>query len=113
MITKKDKEAAKLYYKENIEGEPLTHETPIDCYLAACELKNKEIEKYKKFTKGLLNIFDFVKWIGKNDWKSASSGWYKVDNGGNTNFKSETELYEIFLKEEKRGKSKKSTRKTK
>lgn len=100
MITKQDKKKAQLYYKENIEGEPLTMEVPINCYLAACEEKNKEIEKYIKYTKHLFDVFEFAKWVEDNNWKHASQGWYN-SNGDHTVFKTTGELFDIFSSKSK------------
>lgn len=36
---------AEKYYKENVEGEPLTYETPIHCFIAGAT--SKYIEKQK------------------------------------------------------------------
>ena len=36
---------AEKYYKENIEGEPLTYETPIHCFIAGAT--SKYVEKQK------------------------------------------------------------------
>lgn len=77
-------------------------------YIAACDEKNKEIAKYKKYSKRLLSIFDFVKWITKNEWKQASEGWYHSENGS-TNFKTTEELFEMFLKK-KNGRTKSKRR---
>lgn len=51
------KESAKQYYKENIEGEPLTENIPIECYIKGAEfvlsINNKN---YKNVLKTLRSV---------------------------------------------------------
>ena len=48
---------AEKYYKENVEGEPLTYETPIHCFIAGAT--SKYVEKQKiEFAIEQLNILD-------------------------------------------------------
>lgn len=58
MITKeKIKEAAVEYYKEWVEGEPLTQEVPIDCYIEGAQYVLKKNKKnYKKAMKNLETV---------------------------------------------------------
>ena len=45
-MTQKELELeAEKYYKENVEGEPLTYETPIHCFIAGAT--SKYVEKQK------------------------------------------------------------------
>ena len=45
-MTQKELELeAEKYYKENVEGEPLTYETPINCFIAGAT--SKYVEKQK------------------------------------------------------------------
>ena len=49
-MTMTDKELeleAEKYYKENVEGEPLTYETPIHCFIAGATSKYVEKQKEK------------------------------------------------------------------
>ena len=55
---KKIKEAAVEYYKEWVEGEPLTQEVPIDCFVEGAQYVTKENKKnYKKAMKNLEVLF--------------------------------------------------------
>lgn len=49
------KGAAKLYYKENVEGEPLDQDTPIDCFIAGAEF----IIHARKIHQNFCNISDY------------------------------------------------------
>jgi len=40
-------EAAKLYYKEHVEGEPLNHETPIECFIAGAKFLHRAMKIYQ------------------------------------------------------------------
>ena len=57
-MTQKELELeAEKYYKENVEGEPLTYETPIHCFIAVAT--SKYVEKQKiEFAIEQLNILD-------------------------------------------------------
>ena len=59
MKTKKEiKQVAIEYYKEWVEGEPLTHEVPIDCYIEGAKYITRENKKnYKKAMKNLEVLF--------------------------------------------------------
>jgi len=57
MKTKKEiKEAAIKYYKEWVEGEPLTQEVPIDCYIEGATYIIKENKKNYKVAMKNLNV---------------------------------------------------------
>lgn len=49
------KNAAKLFYKENVEGEPLDQDTPIECFVAGAEF----IIRAKKIHQNNCNISDY------------------------------------------------------
>ena len=49
------KNAAKLFYKENVEGEPLDQDVPIECFVAGAEF----IIRAKKIHKNNCNISDY------------------------------------------------------
>jgi hypothetical protein len=49
------KNAANLYYKENVEGEPLDQDTPIECFVAGAEF----ILRAKKIHQNKCNISDY------------------------------------------------------
>lgn len=52
------KEAAIKHYKENVEGEPLTQEIPIDCYIEGAQYIMEENKKiFKKAMKNLEVLF--------------------------------------------------------
>ena len=108
MITKEDKINAKKFSKDYkrknigllIDG----NDDYYNSYLAACEDKNKEIQKYKKYTKGLLNIFDFIKWVTKSKWKSVAGGWSMVTKNKHL-LKTNEELFDMFLNKIKKKKN--------
>lgn len=56
------KDAAKLYYKENIEGEPLNQDTPIECFIAG----GKFIIRAMKIHQNNCNISDYSSYNHKN-----------------------------------------------
>lgn len=47
---------AEKYYKENIEGEPLTYETPIHCFIAGATSDAAKQYWYKQFEKQKLEF---------------------------------------------------------
>lgn len=55
-------EAAKLYYKEHVEGEPLNYETPIECFIAGGEF----IVRAMKIHQNNCNISDYSSYNHKN-----------------------------------------------
>jgi len=59
MKTKKEiKQVAIEYYKEWVEGEPLTQEVPIECYIEGAKYISRENKKnYKKAMKNLEVLF--------------------------------------------------------
>jgi len=63
MNEKQIKKAAIKHYKENVEGEPLTQEVPIDCYIeGARHIMRKNKRNFKKAIKNLEVLF-----LGLND----------------------------------------------
>ena len=51
-MTQKELELeAEKYYKENVEGEPLTYETPIHCFIAGATSDAAKQYWYKQFKK--------------------------------------------------------------
>ena len=47
---------AEKYYKENVEGEPLTYETPIHCFIAGATSDAAKKYWYKQFEKQKLEF---------------------------------------------------------
>ena len=68
-MTQKELELeAEKYYKENVEGEPLTYETPIHCFIAGATSKYVEkqklefaIEQLKKLKED--EVYDKIKYV--------------------------------------------------
>lgn len=56
------REAAKLYYKENVEGEPLNQDIPIECFIAG----GKFIFRAMKIHQNNCNISDYSSYNHKN-----------------------------------------------
>lgn len=67
MIDKKEiKESAVEYYKEYVEGEPLTQDVPIMCYVDGAKFilkKNK-----KNYKKALKTLQSFSHGLSNNEW---------------------------------------------
>lgn len=56
-MTQKELELeAEKYYKENVEGEPLTYETPIHCFIAGATSDAAKQYWYKQFKKQKLEF---------------------------------------------------------
>jgi len=68
------KSAAKLYYKENVEGEPLDQDTPIECFVAGAEF----IIKAKKIHANMCNISDYSSYNLKKSNMSDTAKMKKI-----------------------------------
>lgn len=67
--------AAIAYYKEDVEGEPLTHEVPKQCFVEGAEFVLKKNKKnYKKALK-TLEVTKLIM-IRNGEFKE----WLKIDN---------------------------------
>jgi len=68
------KGVAKIYYKENVEGEPLDQDTPIECFIAGAEF----ILKSKKIHAKVCNISDYSSYNLKNSNMSDDKKMAKI-----------------------------------
>jgi len=68
------KNAAKIFYKENVEGEPLDQDTPIECFVAGAEF----ILKSKKIHAKVCNISDYSSYNLKNSNMSDNKKLAKI-----------------------------------
>ena len=76
MINKKKiKESAVKYYKEWVEGEPLTHEVPIDCYVEGAQYV---LKKNKKNYKKALKTLEVTKLVMIQQGNYAE--WLRIEN---------------------------------
>jgi len=68
------KAAANIFYKENVEGEPLDQDTPIECFIAGAEF----IIKSKKIHAKVCNISDYSSYNLKNNNMSDEKKMAKI-----------------------------------
>lgn len=68
------KGAAQLYYKENVEGEPLDQDTPIECFIAGAEFILSAIKKHQN----VCNISNYSSYNLKKSNMSDTAMFKKI-----------------------------------